>query len=157
MSYATGHCASGKPWAAYWLDQSWPTIDPARFLNWQDVVIKTGPVVLWTAEPMASAHTGMRPDGESAKLHGAWWKVEPWTDAKIHQHTVDRATLNVMMFDQFASTASFDPFKPHSAFKPHSVMRELTKAIDEAFKSGITRDQITALVDTRLVVQTMED
>ena len=100
---------------------------------------------------MASAHTGMRPDGESVKLHGAWWKVEPWTDAKIHQHTVDRATFNVMMFDQFASTASFD------LFKPHSVMRELTKAIDEAFKSGITRDQITALVDTRLVVQTMED
>ena len=117
-------------------------------MNWQEVLRKTGPAVLWTAEPMTSCHTGMRPKGESVKLHGSWWKIEPWSYERIQRHVLDRDEMTLWI--QAAPSTSFASFR-------QDAMGMLVKAVDAALKAGMTRDQISSLVDTRLVVVIMED
>lgn len=123
-------------------------LDPVEFRDWNATVMNEGPTVLWIAAPMTSHHTGMRPHGESVKLHGAWWKIEPLTDARIREDVLSQHSW-IMGIDN-----------PVFAFAPKTqqqILSTLTKSIDEAFDSGMTIDQITALVNMRLVVVTMED
>lgn len=124
-------------------------LDPVEFRDWNATLMNEGPTILWIAAPMASHHTGMRPSGGSVKLHGAWWKTEPLTDARIRENVLSRHSW----------TMGIDS-SPVFAFTPKTqqqILSTLTKSIDEALNSGMTIDQITALVNTRLVVATMED
>jgi len=161
MSSALGRTLSGNPWAAWWEDDyQVPTIDPAKFMNFRDELEKVGPTILWIAESMASHHTGMRPEGSSVKLHGAWWKIEPWSATRIERHLVSRNAFSFMASNGWMTSAVMPTSNP----RPFSyvqfaedVRKALIKAIDDAFRSGMTREQIILLTDCRSVVQVMED
>jgi hypothetical protein len=143
----------------WWEDEyQVPVFDPARFLDWRHEIEKVGPPILWTAEPMASHYTGMRPEGESVKLHGVWWKIEPWTSMSIARHFAARNAFEAMMSDGWMVTASY-PLNSPFAFAPHAedAHKALIKAVDDAFRSGMTREQVILLIDCRNVIQVMED
>lgn len=147
---------SGYPWAARYEYQV-PTIDPAKFLSFRNEIDKFGSPILWTAEPMTSQCTGMRPEGESVKLHGAWWKIEPWTSMSIARHLATCRAFDAMASDGW--TTHVTPLNNPFAFASYAddTRKALVKAIDDAFRAGMTYEQITTLVNCRSVVQVMED
>lgn len=123
------------------------------YMDMGELLKENAPAILWMAKPMASAHTGMRPKGESVKLFGAWWKLEKLTEAKIRKEM----ELQAMTLD-FGSTYT-SPGTGLSSMRPRrvSVLELLTKAVDAAIREGISVSSIHSLVDNRLVVTTMVD
>lgn len=109
------------------------------------------PTVLWMASPMMSHHTGMRPDGESVKLFGVWWKIDKVTSADI----IKQVSMGVMSMDPYPSTTfSANSFRQDKSVTVHQL---LSKAIDAALREGMTKEQINTMVNMRIVVTTMED
>lgn len=122
-------------------------LPPVEYMNWSGMVLDGAPPVLWAARPMASSTTGMRPEGDSVRLHGVWWKLEPLNDARIQQ---DMA-LNAMPFDG----STYAAIKWHG--KKTDPRKALHKAVHDAMRAGVTRGEIINMVDGILIVSVMED
>lgn len=140
-------------------DFSMPDLDPmvqVEYNNHQQNML-SGPVVLWTAKPMMSHSTGIRPEGEAVRVHGAWWKLEAWTSGKIRQDILQREKFRVEI-DALPTYSG--PSRVGSilgGWQKDSPVKDLSKSIDEALRSGMSREQIMRLVDNRIIVTTMED
>lgn len=123
-------------------------LPPVEYMNWSGMVLDGAPPVLWAALPMASSTTGMRPEGDSVRLHGVWWKLEPLNDARIQQ---DMA-LNAMPFDGMTYASDYAWEK-----KKEDPRRALQKAIHDAIRAGIGRGEMIDMIDNHIVVTVMTD
>lgn len=133
-----------------------------EFMNWNkylsDFLAYGLPVILWTAEPMTSHNTGMREKGESAKINGVWWKLKSWnTNDLLDEFKFRNEFLGVEASPFFTVSSVSKSQRPMFESKAESVGRLLSKALDAAIRAGWTPDQITSLVNTRIVITTMED
>jgi hypothetical protein len=135
-------------------EETWEVadLDPVRFHDWNVAATDVGPTSLYTAAPMMSQSTGTRPKGESMRLHGVWWKIEPWTSLKIQRDSRSQFSFMDTM------GINTDPyFYIYARPNTQQTLKTLTNSIDKALRSGMTKDQISLLIDTRLVFITMED
>ena len=77
----------------------------------------------------------------------------------MKKHTLEKKGYEVVNFDvkfqERVSTSSLG-FSTNEQ-SPQNILKAVIKAVDAAFRIGMTREQLLDVIDHRIVVQTMSD